>query len=599
MGITKLLPTLESVSRNVTFKGAHHYKVDANHCSGNNASPAESGTTRNPLSMQEMIQNISRKRRRQSQMQTSQDSTTQDEKEGLRHLRVGVDISTWISAACHGNGAELLDERHLSTFGRFQLEKQHLNRKQSADAPMQEMVQNFIKTATSSVMRKVKSIQYLLTPGILIVLDGASPPVKKDVVEDRKKNRLEAAKKRDALSSRTETKDMDIDEMEQDANRRKISSAKKAGASTTLLYSAIVTSVLAILREEQITFMIAPYEADSQLAYLCNKGYIDFIVSEDSDFIPYGAEAVLFKYKPHMPFEVGFKEGYTEQSFKNCTASASLILKKELGACSSTSFSLLGFSDVMIAMVCVAAGCDYAKSLKGIGLVHARNAAKEASVKPSEASHTQGTYIERMLNGLYSRCYGSLTKEEKDQYMNRFIRALAMFRHPVIFDPINGKCVLTNIDSPDLELVEFKPYADIVSNDIQLQRVVGVLFEREMAIHVSEGWINPKNWKLRNEESETPAHVVRYFHEWTSAKAQREFQLECDRINDTSGPSQPSKSQGIFAAAVAFLTSPLSGSRLSQNPSQSSAGTDSVSKPSTQGSHRSNTSADILSPVLL
>jgi 5'-3' exonuclease len=623
MGISKLLPTLESVSRKVTFKGAHHYKVDANHSCGNNAPPGQqSGATRTPLSMQEMIRNISRKRQRQSQTQATQDSTNEDEKEDLRYLRIGVDVSTWIAAACHGNGAELLDERHLSSFGRFQLQEENFNRNQREkepqrkststatehvqDAKMQEQIQTFIKMALASVMRKVKSVQYLLSPSILIVLDGASPPVKKDVVEDRKKGRSEAAKKRDTLSNHARSIDMDIDELEQDANKKRISSAKKAGAATTVLYSAIVTAVLATLREEKIAFMISPYEADSQLTYLCNNGYIDFIISEDSDFIPYGANAVFFKYKPCIPFDAGFKQGFTEESFKNCTASATLILKKDLGACSSTSFSLLGFTDVMIAMVCVAAGCDYSPSLKGIGLVHARNAVDEAFAVLGEKLYIQGTFIDRALRGLFARCHGTLTKEQQDQYMNSFIRALVMLRHPVVFDPICGKCIFVNIDSPDKELIEFKPYADIVGNDTKLQSIVGGLFEREMAIYVSEGWINPKNWLLRNEENETPAAVVRYWRSAKARKSAKEFEVECDRIN---GASQSPHSEIITRSAqrlaqrsrgdVPLTTSPMrSCNRLSQ-PSQSTTGTSSASKPSTQGSHRSNISAEILSPVLL
>jgi len=621
MGINKLLPTLESVSRKVTFKGAQHYKVDANHSCGNNAPPTQSGTTRTQLSMQEMIRNISRKRQRQSQTQATHDSTNEDEKEELRYLRIGVDISTWIAAACHGNGAELLDERHLSNFGRFQLQEENFNRNQREkepqqkststststgtehvqDAKKQEQIQTFIKLAIASVMRKVKSIQYLLSPSILIVLDGASPPVKKDVVEDRKKGRSEAAKKRDALSNHARSSDMDIDELEQDANKKRISSAKRAGAATSLLYSTIVTAVLATLREEKIAFMISPYEADSQLTYLSNNGYIDFIVSEDSDFIPYGANAVFFKYKACIPFDRGFKQGHNEESFKNCTASATLILKKDLGACSSTSFSLLGFTDVMIAMVCVAAGCDYSPSLKGIGLVHARNAVDEAFAASGGKLYIQGTCIDRTLRGLFARCHGRVTKEQQDHYMNRFIRALIMFRHPVVFDPICGKCIFVNIDSPDKELTEFKPYADILGNDAKLQSIVGALFEREMAIYVSEGWINPKNWKLRNEEYETPASVVRYWNAWKSAKAQKEFEVECDRIN---GESQSPHSENISRRAqptrggVPFASPMRSGNRLSQ-PSQSTTGTSSASKPSTQGSHRSNISADILSPVLL
>ena len=35
--------------------------------------------------------------------------------------------------------------------------------------------------------------------------------------------------------------------------------------------------------------MISPYEADAQLAYLNKINYVDFIISEDSDLLPFGA----------------------------------------------------------------------------------------------------------------------------------------------------------------------------------------------------------------------------------------------------------------------------------------------------------------------
>lgn len=33
--------------------------------------------------------------------------------------------------------------------------------------------------------------------------------------------------------------------------------------------------------------MMAPYEADAQIAYLVREGYADFAVSEDSDLLAY------------------------------------------------------------------------------------------------------------------------------------------------------------------------------------------------------------------------------------------------------------------------------------------------------------------------
>ena len=51
-----------------------------------------------------------------------------------------------------------------------------------------------------------------------------------------------------------------------------------------------------ILRSEDIEFVVAPYEADAQLAYLSSlevdNGGIVAVVSEDSDLLAYGCPAV-------------------------------------------------------------------------------------------------------------------------------------------------------------------------------------------------------------------------------------------------------------------------------------------------------------------
>ena len=41
-------------------------------------------------------------------------------------------------------------------------------------------------------------------------------------------------------------------------------------------------------------YLVAPYEADAQLAYLSVKGVVDVVLSEDSDTIPYGCRRVRF-----------------------------------------------------------------------------------------------------------------------------------------------------------------------------------------------------------------------------------------------------------------------------------------------------------------
>lgn len=49
------------------------------------------------------------------------------------------------------------------------------------------------------------------------------------------------------------------------------------------------------LKAEGVAYIVAPYEADAQLAYLEKRGIIDGIVTEDSDLLVFGCKKVLFK----------------------------------------------------------------------------------------------------------------------------------------------------------------------------------------------------------------------------------------------------------------------------------------------------------------
>ena len=46
---------------------------------------------------------------------------------------------------------------------------------------------------------------------------------------------------------------------------------------------------------KNVECIIAPYEADSQLAYLSKSNYVDVIISEDSDLLVFGSKKVFFK----------------------------------------------------------------------------------------------------------------------------------------------------------------------------------------------------------------------------------------------------------------------------------------------------------------
>lgn len=47
-----------------------------------------------------------------------------------------------------------------------------------------------------------------------------------------------------------------------------------------------------ICRQKAIDYVVAPYEADAQIAYLVKHCYADIAISEDSDLLTYGFQVV-------------------------------------------------------------------------------------------------------------------------------------------------------------------------------------------------------------------------------------------------------------------------------------------------------------------
>lgn len=50
-----------------------------------------------------------------------------------------------------------------------------------------------------------------------------------------------------------------------------------------------------VLKEIEVEYIVAPYEADAQMAYMVKSGLADFAISEDSDLVAYGCPKILMK----------------------------------------------------------------------------------------------------------------------------------------------------------------------------------------------------------------------------------------------------------------------------------------------------------------
>ncbi|XP_045808038.1 exonuclease 1 [Trifolium pratense] len=237
-------------------------------------------------------------------------------------------------------------------------------------------------------MHRVNLLRYYkVTP--VVVFDGGNVPCKAATEKERNKKRYTY----------------------RELAMNKLKEGNVNAASELFQRAVNITPVMAhkliqTLKSENIEFVVAPYEADAQLAYLSNleteKGGIAAVITEDSDLIAYGCPAVIFKMD---------REGNGER----------IELEKVFSAVSCKP-SFRNFDMKLFTGMCVLAGCDFLSSVPGIGVARAH------------ALVSKYQNIDRIL---------SVLKFEKgdqmpEDYAKSFNDALAVFQHARIYD-INTK----------------------------------------------------------------------------------------------------------------------------------------------------------------
>lgn len=71
--------------------------------------------------------------------------------------------------------------------------------------------------------------------------------------------------------------------------------ARKYFTRSLVLRTKMIDLLVDILTALKIEVLVAPYEADAQIAYLVKEGIANFAISEDSDLIAYGCPRLLMK----------------------------------------------------------------------------------------------------------------------------------------------------------------------------------------------------------------------------------------------------------------------------------------------------------------
>lgn len=108
----------------------------------------------------------------------------------------------------------------------------------------------------------------------------------------------------------------------------------------------MVAQLIEALKQEKVQYVVAPYEADSQLVYLEQNGFTSGIVSEDSDLLVFGAQLLITKLN-----DMG-----------DCIA----VSRKNFAQCSE--LPLADLTQAQLRAMAILAGCDYSDGIPKIGL---------------------------------------------------------------------------------------------------------------------------------------------------------------------------------------------------------------------------------------
>lgn len=208
----------------------------------------------------------------------------------------------------------------------------------------------------------------------------------------------------------------------------------------------MASSLIQILKQMNVEYYVAPYEADAQLAYLYLTGRAHVVITEDSDLLIFGVKRVLFKMdKQGNGIEVDLSKlsEVEELNFKN-------------------------FTGDMLLTTCIVSGCDYIDSIKGIGFKKAHKLVLE-----------YGSDISKILK--FIRREGKLLVPA--DYERTYEKALLTFKFQLVYCPTEKK--LVHLHDPETHELG-KRLLNYISLDFLGQRM-----PEDVARKIAKGEIDP------------------------------------------------------------------------------------------------------------
>lgn len=193
------------------------------------------------------------------------------------------------------------------------------------------------------------------------------------------------------------------------------------------------------LKHHNIQYVVAPYEADSQLAYLERQGIINGILSEDSDLLVFGAKCLITKL----------------DKYGECVE----INRNHFTACRE--ISLVGWSHADFRRMAMLSGCDY---LPGIG---------KMGLKTAHRMLRKHKTVDRLVKA--AQFDGQF--KVPSGYMDAFFQAEKTFLYQWVFCPLTNQ--LVNLTPPESGV------------DIAGMPYIGKHVPSDLAIGVANGNLHP------------------------------------------------------------------------------------------------------------
>ncbi|NXQ26887.1 EXO1 Exonuclease, partial [Alaudala cheleensis] len=269
----------------------------------------------------------------------------------------------------------------------------------------------------------MKLVHMLLSFGIkpILVFDGCTLPSKKEVEKARRERRQASLLKGKQL-----------------LQEGRLSEARECFGRSINITHAMAHEVIKAARAQGVDCIVAPYEADAQLAYLNKIGMVQAIITEDSDLLAFGCKKVFLKIDK---FGNGLEIDQTRLG--NC---------KQLGNV---------FTEEKFRYMCILSGCDYLPSIHGIGLAKACKLIKLAN-NPDiiKVIKKMGQYLKMNIT-------------VPEEYIQGFTRANNTFLYQLVFDPVNRKLVPLNAYGDDIDPETLTYAGRHVGDDTAFQIAIG------------------------------------------------------------------------------------------------------------------------------